>query len=275
MEVLGANLDASVPTNAIVLLFEDTSSYAFYHYYYVLGKRSDIVFIKMNRLFDAEYRNSIKRQYPELIIPPYDNEKALGNYIATFFSQNISKHQIVSDDPFAGISGVWVPYGLVFIYAPSQAYVAPLPLVMKNNESIWTTFPANVQLMRFKNNLLLLSDILRIYAQRRLALALYVVKQNGDPMIVTQLFSKALQEEMNVVPEQYIQVVLTLLDQKNCSYGKTLLDLMYKKWGSDYTILTAYHRVAEACTQLITDPEVQLRDREYRSMERTNSVLPK
>lgn len=271
MEQLGADLDASIPEHSIVFLYADTTAYAFDYYYYVLGKRQDVLLIRLESLVNQAYRERIGRQYPELVLPSFDETKAPGFYIADFFSKNLQKYTIVTDAPQEWLSGVWVPNGLLYIYAPDQAYVAPVSIIEEKYTQLWNQFTPDSGLRKYQKQLLLLSDILRVYAQRRLAFALYVVEHNGSGAVLTDAFTKALSEEISVIPEAYVNVIYTLLAKKNCTLSQQFLKQVYEKWGSDYTVLSGYHRFVDVCGT--TDETILARDAMYHKRNPSDALL--
>jgi len=273
MEQLGADLDASIPQRSIVFLYADTTAYAFDYYYYVLGKRQDVLFIRLESLTDRVYRERIAKQYPELVLPLYDETKAPGFYIAEFFTKNLQQHTIVTDEPQEWLSGVWVPHGLLYVYAPDQSFVAPIPIIEEKNTYLWNQFAPDPQLRKYQKQLLLLSDILRVYAQRRLSFALYVVEHNGTEVVLTDAFTKALSEEISVIPEAYVNVIYTLLDKKNCTLAQQFLERVYEKWGSDYIVLSGYHRFVDKCNT--NDETIRTRDAMYHKRNPSDSLLSK
>jgi len=261
MESFALDLDRSIPQNSILFLYGDTTSYAFDYYYYALQQRKDIISVWLPSLIDKTYRERLQKQYPDIIIPSYDTTKPPGYFISEFFMANIANHTFVTDEPPNWLSGTWVPHGLLYVYASDTAHVAPIAVVENKNKYLWDMFESDEKLREYQKRLLLLSDILRIYAQRRLAFVLYLAENNGSEETIRNAFAQSLVEAINVTPEPYVQVSTMLINKKRCQLAHTFLDKVYEKWGADYVILLGYHRLLDVC--LIDTPSVRELDALY------------
>lgn len=247
MEHLGENMAKSVPENSILFVFEDTSAFSMYYYYFVLQKRQDIHFVFVRWLGFPRYRELIAKRYPDLVIPSHDEDIDYGIAVAQFLNDNLEKFPIVSDTDTDLFEGIWVPHGLVFIYFPKSDDSIPPDATTTQNLNLWEQFRLPNELIRYQKELVMLSDVTRVYGQH-LAIVVRELAKNDAPLEqMRETMEKSLSLEINVVPEAYLYPIVLLYEKERCSEAKELLSMIYQKWGDEKPILKQYYLMKQKC----------------------------
>ena len=253
MEQLGDDLLQSIPPNSIVLLNQDTTIYSMYYVYYVLHKRPDIKLIKLMWFGQSHYLRYLERAYPDLYIPQ-KSETGSGSLMSEFLSKNGSKFPIVSDEETSWIDGgIWSPNGLMFVFFPAKDVVIDHELSARLNVALWERLHPPVQLHTYQQQLIMLSDVLRVYAQHKNSIVKELVMAKAPIESILEVLQTSLNMEINVVPEVYIYSVVMLYEDGRCDDAKKMLAFFTKKWGQDRTVLEYYYKWSLACG---ADPEV-------------------
>lgn len=254
----------SIPNGAVFGAYQDTTAGAMNYAYFVQKKRPDIVYLNFYLLSRVYYRQQIAARYPDIIFPEYKSETAINSYITDFIVQNEKHTSITSDVELPGISGYWVPSGLVYVYYSTIEAIPDRQLILDKNNRLWQTFsdPLSGSLGKFKH--LLLSDVLRYYADHALtvARAYSLVGKFEDGQ---RFMTYALNWEVNARVDAYKPLVDQLIDKRECSPARAALDALYTKWGDDFVILEMYHNYIRVCG--VIDDQARLLDNKYQKLK--------
>lgn len=236
----------SIPNGAVFGAYQDTTAGAINYAFFVQKKRPDIVYLNFYLLSRVYYRQQIAASHPDIIFPEYTPDTPINDYITDFIVQNEKNTIVTSDVELPGIPGYWVPSGLVYVYYSTIEAIPDRQLILDKNNRLWQTFsdPLSGSLGRFKH--LLLSDVLRYYADHALtvARAYSLVGKFEDSQ---RFMTYALNWEVNLRVDAYKPLIDQLIDKKECSPARVGLDALYTKWGDDFVILEEYHTLIQKC----------------------------
>lgn len=261
MEQLATDILTSAPKNSIVFLYNDTTLYAMNNALFVRHKRADIHVVRLQLFGLAHYRVYLRKQYPDIYVPPETVDASTPAMVADFIVQNVMKFPILSDKQITEISGLWIPNGLLYAYVPDEKATIDHTAVVEVNTTVWNNFIIPTRLLTYQKELPMLSDVLRIYSQQRLNFVIECLIANMPIERVKDELTHALELAINVVPEQYLRPVTLLISQKQCAYAKELLRMFYQKWGNDKAVLEQYELWSGSCG---SDEEVDAKVMLYR-----------
>lgn len=254
----------SIPNGAVFGAYQDTTAGAINYAFFVQKKRPDIVYLNFYLLSRPYYRQQIASRYPDIIFPEYKSDTPINDYISDFIVQNEKHTSVTSDVELPGIPGYWVPSGLVYIHYSTIEAIPDRQLILDKNNRLWQIFsdPLSGSLGKFKH--LLLSDVLRVYADHALtvARAYSLVGKFEDSQ---RFMMYALNWEVNLRVDAYKPLVDQLIDKKECSPARVALDALYKKWGDDFVMLEMYHNYIRVCG--VNDEQVRLLDNKYQKLK--------
>ena len=246
MEYLAADVFTSIPEGAVYGASGDTTNSSMDYAYFVKHLRPDIIFVNYALLSSSNYRTQLKIRYPSLRIPEWKPKMTIKDYLPIFFLENSKHAMLTSDTPFSSVSGFFVPSGLVYIYYPTLGDIPDRTIILDKNDRLWQKFHDPLSGVLGRYNHLLLTDVLRIYADQSIALS-QAFALSGKYMEGARFISYALAHETNIRVESYKAYFDILMKQNQCLPARSHVDALHAKWGNDFVILELYHRIAGVC----------------------------
>ena len=264
LENYAKDVNASIPFGSIYGAYEDTTASAIDYTHYVTSQRPDIIYVNYYMLGKSYYRQQLHKRHPGLQFPEWHESTVINQYIDAFLAANSKKYAITSDIALPNISGYFIPGGLVYIYYPAMEDIPDRGLILNKNGELWKQFsdPLSGTLGKYKH--LLLSDVLRLYADHALALA-HVYALSGRYQESKARIFYALDREINVRTERYAPTLDVFMEHGECSGVRDIADRMHIKWGDDFVVLEQYHKIIEKCKQ--DDPQIQLMESRYKELK--------
>lgn len=245
IEHLADDIFLSVPEHGLLNLSHDTSVFAVNYAYFVQKKRQDIQYVYFPQLQYFWYRESLRKRYPDLIVPMSSSPVSFEEYLKTFLLANASKRAILDEDVNKTVNEYWVPRGLVFMFYPTLESIPNRESLLEKNTSLWQSFHDPLQGVLGTYKHLMMTDVLRYYAYKRSLLAeAYVYR--GD---IT-----AVEREMTAIlgydPKQvalYLKYIDLLLDDANCEKAYTLNKIPALQEIPIEQRLSVYHNLYTVC----------------------------
>lgn len=150
-ENFGKDLLDSTAKNSILFLRGDHPVFTTQYMYYALGYRTDVIPIHTTNFMNGTHRRLLEKQFPDLSIKPYDNEK---RDVYDFIVHHYKDRPIFTSAPFPFIPKdyMWIPEGLVYrLYSPDD-----LPSdedTYTRNTELWESYhdPLDGSLSSYKN----------------------------------------------------------------------------------------------------------------------------
>jgi len=248
LEKLADDIFASVPQGSILNLSDDTSTFAVDFSYYVLKKRQDIKYILFPMFQFFSYPTWIRKNFPDVRVPETPREMAVTEYILKFLQANYPERPIVSERVDTTVPEHWVPRGLVVMYYPTLADIPDRDLILEKNVALWKSFQDPYQGVLGIYKHMMLTDVLRYYADKRLTLAQSFLLYGK-----TEEAEREINEAIRLYPnraEVYLPFVTLLIDQKKCdeAYAMARRAEPYIILKKDTLLL--YHTLYEKCDAL-------------------------
>lgn len=184
---LGEDIVKSLPQASILLLSRDTPLFVGQYVRYGLGFRSDVKLLHANRFWSMDYPATIRLRFPELVVP----ESEPGKFALDFVKANRERHSIYSNTTFPVDDGwFWVQQGLLYRLVP-QDELPSLSVFVRQNDAAWDTFgdPRGGVLSRYHH--LMLSDVLSVYADSRIAVGKTILR-GGNTTDAKRYFREAI-----------------------------------------------------------------------------------
>ena len=217
-EHLAQDILDTLPQNSILLLATDTPLFDTQYYYYAYSYRPDIKAIHFFKLYKDYYSQTLKKFYPDLILPDQDIKGKA--YVNKFLELNQDKLPIFTTaGDLTDIKGQWLPAGLLSRYYSGKDSTPSADLVIRENQKLWQQYhsPLEGSLKYFKN--LYLVDILRVYSEAHFRLAVFALEQD---------FLKEAKEHFEEViklnpkdSEAYLGLGRIYLNQKDCGQAES------------------------------------------------------
>lgn len=211
-EYLAKDILDSLPKDSILLLSTDTPLFNTQYYYYGYNYRPDVKIIHFYKLYKDFYKKTLKKYYPQLIIPEGKGQ----DFVDQFIKVNKQKFFIFTT---AGgrklFAGQWVPYGLLLRYFDNNESSPAAQLVLEENNRLWAFYhnPLSGSLKHFKN--LYLADVLRVYSEAH--------KKNGEYFLEQNLLDQAQDHFEQMIRlndkdvEGYMYLGMVFLAKKECT----------------------------------------------------------
>lgn len=250
-ENLGKDILTSVPKGGILNLTSDTAYYNTLYVHFVLGVRPDIKIVRFNQLNNYEYKQTLRKQYPDLILP--EESVYVDRALEAFLMDNYQKFSIINDLPSPLNTYTWLPQGLLWKYYPESVKKYPSPAELEtSNLTIWVQYhsPLSGVLSRYQS--LLLNDVLRIYAMGHQSFGIMLFKNQQYTLALNE-FNDSLNEWPQFVGA-YIYSAQAHIKLGECSKSITSLDKaveinptktdIYKYYIDTYT--NCYHNETKA-----------------------------
>ena len=190
---LGKDIVASLKQESILLLSRDTPLFVSQYVRYALGVRSDVKLLHANRLWSMDYPATIRLRFPKLVVPESDP----GKFALDFVKANRERHSIYSNTTFPlDDEWFWVQQGLVYELTPKDK-LPSLQSFVAQNDQLWGGFgdPRQGILSRYKH--LMLSDILSVYADSRIAVGKTILR-GGNTSDAKRYFREAISYKSDI-----------------------------------------------------------------------------
>lgn len=173
-ENLASDIFAGVESNAIIILSTDTALFNSQYLYYTRGKWPDVKLIHFSKLYLPFYAKTLRKAYPQL--KGIKLIKSASDF-EDFLEANADEFPIYAKVNFQLQRGYFLPYGLLYKYFSNSEKILP-EIIVGDNERIFSSLhdPLRGSLGQYRH--LLLSDILRVYAQAYLEIAYYEARNN-------------------------------------------------------------------------------------------------
>lgn len=244
MEKVADDFLSSVPQGAILSLDTDTSINAVSYAYWVLGKRKDVVFMSFPLLQYPVYRDQLKDQFPQLVLPADDptNEET---YLARFIKSNAATIPVISGKLVSDIPEHWVPRGLVMQYFSSQKAIPDREKLLDENLALFDSFFDPSSAIKTGYHHLLLGDAIAIYDDRRLILA--------QALALSQRYVEAKDQVIRVIADfpstsrYYTQFIKLLLSRDRCDDAKDILSRLSTKPMEGDQSLVLFYQTYKTC----------------------------
>lgn len=217
-EQVGADVIATVPSESILLVTEDTRLFNTEYAYFVQGLgRNTTRFVQYGLLVFPYYQKYLHTEYPELILPEGDG----GAFLVEFVLQNSKQFQIYADHQYpVGDSAVWVAEGLLFHLYSTDAQIQA-DAYLETNEQLFDQYqdPLAGALGDYRH--LMLADVLRVYGAARSAV--------GDNLYTFGLYHEALryfQQAVLLQPElvtNHVGLVRSAIGARECAVAEMAL----------------------------------------------------
>lgn len=209
----GADILATAPDSAIILLNRDTPLFITQYVRYGQGLYPDTIVLHTNLLSTDFYLETISPAFPALFVPPLSDTR----FMQTFVQENnrrgfpiYSVTPIILPDEW-----FWVPEGLLYrLY--DRDHLPSLTQFEKRSDSLWAMYhdPGLGIVSRYPH--LMLSDIRNVYANARLTEGNIFVKA-GAYARARESFVAAVGYKSDVVSEDaFTMLGLTQLFENNC-----------------------------------------------------------
>ncbi|PIS09689.1 hypothetical protein COT75_00640 [Candidatus Beckwithbacteria bacterium CG10_big_fil_rev_8_21_14_0_10_34_10] len=160
-----------LPENSIILVSSDTTVFNSNYVRYVLNYRQDVIVVDYPHLPLNYYQKLLNKHFPDLVLPETLDYKIA---LEEFIKGNEANYLVFSDAHIFEPEKNWLPYGLAWQYLPKEKQPEKKEII-KMNTKIWAGFndPLSGSLGKYKN--LFLADILRVYQDRELDFASYLL----------------------------------------------------------------------------------------------------
>ena len=214
---LGEDILMSIPRDSILLLSRDTPLFVSQYVRYGLGVRSDVTLLHANRLWSTDYPATIRIRFPELVVPESNPRK----FALDFVKANRERHSIYSNTTFPLDDGwFWVQQGLVYKLTPKDFLPLLSSFVVKNDQ-LWGTFHDPRQGILSRYHHLMLSDILSVYADSRIAVGKTILR-GGNTTDAKRYFREAISYKSDIEEQDgYTYLGLAELFDGNCDGALT------------------------------------------------------
>ena len=242
-ENLGRDILYTVPKNGILSTKSDTAYFDTLYVHYVLGIRPDVKIIRTVNLNDPVYRNTILKLYPDIIIPSINGN--IENFITSFYRLNSNKYPMVDESPILPSQTTWIPRGILWQYIRNKKELGSINDVIKINLQLWLNYhsPLAGSLFRYQN--LLLSDVLRLYAQGHYSFGLLLLKKNEYSLAENE-FASAV-NYLPVSVDNYAELSQSQISQKKCHEADKTLQAADKINPDNTNILKQYINLYGNC----------------------------
>ncbi len=238
---LGQDILAGLPQGSILLLSRDTPLFVSQYVRYGLGVRSDVILLHANRLWSTDYPATIRIRFPELVVPESDP----GKFALDFVKANRERHSIYSNTTFPLDDGwFWVQQGLVYTLT-SKDSLPSLSVFIAKNDQLWETFHDPRQGILSRYNHLMLSDIVSVYADSRIAVGKTILR-GGNTTDAKRYFREAISYKSDIEEQDgYTYLGLAELFDGQCAEALSAFESARKVSLVPDVSLTLYESVAQ------------------------------
>ncbi|MBI5620314.1 DUF2723 domain-containing protein [Candidatus Gottesmanbacteria bacterium] len=209
---LGEDMMQSLPSNALLLVSRDTPLFVSQYVRYASGFRPDIMLLHTNRLWMADYPQTLKLRYPRLTI----EDSKPGEFARGLIRKNRDRTPIYSNTTIPLDDGwFWVQEGLVYRLVAKEN-LPTLVQFLKANDAAWSSYhdPRLGILSRYRH--LMVSDILSVYADARIAVG-KILLRGGNTKDAKRYFLEAIAYESDIEEQDgYTYLGLVELFEGNC-----------------------------------------------------------
>jgi len=251
LEWFADDIFASVPEGSILNVSDDTSSFAVFYGYYVQKKRQDIRLVTFPFFQFSYYPRWIKRHYADVVVPATEKPVEYAQYLKEFIQANYPYRPVMTERVDISVPEHWVPRGLVVMYYPTLEEIPPRDQILEKNKLLWSTFhdPLAGALGTYKH--MMLTDVLRNYADKRLTLAqsFLLYGKTADAQAEMKQTLRLTSDRL----ELYLPYIQTLISQKQCREAKETLALVTNMFVNERDYLFLFHQIFETCPEFRSD----------------------
>jgi len=264
LEKLADDIFTSVPQGGILNLQDDTSAFAVDYSYYVLKKRQDIRYMSFPMLQFSYYPSWMRHNFPDVRIPETPTKLVYKEYLQKFLRANYPDRPLLSERVDVSVPEHWVPRGLLVMYYPTLSDIPDRGQILEKNVALWQRFqdPFQGSLGTYKH--LMMTDVLRYYADKRLTLAqaflLYGKMDQAE---------REMNEAIRLYPnrsEVYFPFINLLVEQKKCEEAYEMAQKAEPHIMQTKDVVGLYHALYEKCRAL--QDRLRLQEEAYQDFMR-------
>ncbi|NTU72948.1 DUF2723 domain-containing protein [Candidatus Roizmanbacteria bacterium] len=206
------------PRDSIISTKGDTAYFTTAYYYMVRKMRQDLKFIFVDMLSRGYYAERVRKQYPDVIIPPQSDNSAV--YYKRFLEDNTQKHAILFESPKD--QGYWAPYGLLWRYFNTHDDLkTQKEVLIQENERLWSKVYRIPKLNDEQKSILFLNSLQDYYLTMLYSYSQFLLYEDQPQLAINHL--NAILNDYN---PHFSQARLALINEyikeKNCSKANSL-----------------------------------------------------
>jgi hypothetical protein len=197
----------------------DTRLFNMQYVYYGLNYRPDVRIIHTSKLLIPTFLSQFKYEYNNLWYPQAGIKE--DEILKSFIVENSKQSIVFSESPYEIGEGSWIPWGLLYRFYEDRD-VPKNEIIYQENTRLWNTYhdPRNGSLSVYQN--LLLSNVLKVYAQSHTEFGYWCAKRNFLDTAQKHLETARILDPSDTDIDTYlIQVYFT---QKKCKDAEKILD---------------------------------------------------
>lgn len=268
VERLGMDILRILPQDAMFSMSSDTGGFSTYYAYYVLGYRPDVKHIAYAFVSRPYYQTYIRKTYPDIIFPT--QQLSSMDYLKEFLRVNGEKRPVFDEISQVYQPGYWVPYGMLVKYYKQTTDLPTKEEGISQNRIFWDTVynPLSGALSNYRH--MLLSDVARYYAGKRLVFGEYASLYDENELAYFQ-YKQALGYDPTYV-KSYASLLELEVSLKYCDNARTSVEklLQYVPSYEEYRdVIDAYIRT---CPQQFSKQYPIFRDY-IKTIEKTQTPL--
>lgn len=177
-EILGRDILDSAKDNSLILLVNDTPLFSTQYVYFAEQNTrfKTRIPIHFHKLYFPYYYETLKRNYPQIVLPKPKSEGDDLSYLSDFLDLNSEKTTLYTNFYLSDLSQNLIPSGLLFRYVPKSKAIPSLPSVIDENSSFWKRVDGiNPLELYYENNFA--AEILNVYSTSLQNYAHYLIDQ--------------------------------------------------------------------------------------------------
>ncbi len=268
VERLGMDILRILPQDAMVSLSSDTGGFSAYYAYYVLGYRPDVELIWYAFVSRPYYQTYIRNTYPDVIFPK--KELSSVEYLKEFLRLNGEKFPVFDEVSQPYQPGYWVPFGMIVKYYKDTSALPTKDEGISQNRIFWNTTynPLSGALSNYRH--MLLSDVARYYAAKRLIFGDYLSLYDENELAYSEYKKTLSYDPTN--GNAYSSLLKLEVSMHLCvPASKTVEKLLKYASGFDEYIETI-HNYRKTCPDQFNKQEDIFRDF-YKVLEKSETPL--
>lgn len=249
-EKLGMDILRILPKDAIFSASSDTGGFSTLFAYHVLGyRKNDSIYLFYSQLHRSYYQTFINKTYPN-IIPP-KNKQTVAESIRDFIKTNGKIFPVFDEIVQVYHPGYWVPMGMLVQYFENDTDLPPKEQTIQQNQTFWnTTYDPNTgALLKFRH--MLLSDVMRHYAHKRIIF--------GDYLWLYELYEDAENQYTRAYSSDRTNILANISMLKNylrtnqCEESKPYLQVLLTSDFSANTVISIIGDYIRLCPKEFED----------------------
>lgn len=166
VEYLAMDYLDTVPQNSLLLLVGDMTLFPVQYMHFVNDYRPDVKLIFMSNLRKPEYYQTIRKYFPDLIVP----DPGKDNLLREFLILNMNQANIYTNYPIEKPENTsWIPVGLLHKLYQKNSYPTYAEIISQDSK-VWENYRiSNIQKgILSKYSHLMITEVLSLYAESRL-----------------------------------------------------------------------------------------------------------